>query len=617
MNWEDEILRFIKENNRSILFLISIEKGFDKLASFFKKNFSGVNNFLVICFNTEIPDELKTLKLNIKSSEDYLAINDYKNIDDYVFYDASVSWYKYQNITDYRGYPLGRMFEYEFRKYLMPRVKNLEVIKNITNSVKVAAIVAINDNGSLIDASGLYAEFINLPFLAVLFNDKYEKKFFAKPLAKVKSRVSGMLNVLLDRFSFTRVIKNSGKKNTVIIDAKSYYFFKGANAGIDFLPCPIEQGLGVRLRLLREKTAYLPLHFKKRLRYHKDWSAYRRKWGGLVRDSNFRNIFCYKGIPFWRMVENRLSDFFLEGIPRVISNINMLNTLVNACNIKNAVVRNDLKELERTIIFALHLAKIPSLHLQHGILAESNGDNILAVDKFAAWGQASIDWYVRFGNSPDKFVITGNPHFDILSKWKPKFSKKQLFARMGLGSSRRTILFATQQINKFSSFWVDDLFRVMAAKISNVIQDIGGQQLIIKVDPYEEITPYSDMIKRTSRDNIVCVKDIDIYTLIYFSDLVITLDSTVALEAMVFDKPVITLNLTKRNDRVPYALRNAAIGVYRTDEISHAIQSAINDTGARHKLALARKAFIYDYAYKRDELARERILELIQGMALR
>lgn len=614
MDWQQKILQFIKNNKKGTLFLINTKVELERVADFFRKSVSSMSGYLIVCFNIEIPREFRKMDLNIKSSEDYLSRGDYKDIDDYVFYDASMFWYRYKDITTYRNIALGRMFEYEFRKYLMPRIKNLEIIKRIVAQSKVERVVVIEDADELINAAELYAGYAGIDIFGISF--KSRRGIFAGLKLSIKSKITALFTNILDCFVFRRIIKGNLKKRVILIDAKLYKFFRNVPRGIDFLPCPLEKGLNVRFRLVKEWGIYLPFYFRKNKRYLKEWGIYRKKWQELSEDENFRNIFKYKDISIWEIVEEWVSGFFLEDIPRVISNINRLDRLLKARSIKNAVVRNDLKELERTIVFTLHSAKIPSLHLQHGVLAESNGDNILAVDKFAAWGKASIDWYAKYGNPPDKFVITGNSHFDMLKRWQPKFSRQELFERLHLDEAKTTVLFATQQINKFSSFWTDDLFLVMADKILNAMRKFDSRQLVIKADPYEDLRPYENMIKVVPYNNAAAVRDIDIYTLIYFSDIVITLDSTVALEAMVFDKPVITLNLTKRADRVPYAASCAALGVYRAEDISAAIENVFNDEGLRQQLASGRKKFIYDYAYKTDGLAKERTANLMCEMTL-
>lgn len=610
MGWRRKIIRFVKGDNKKVIFLINLKDNLDKLANFFQ-GFSQLVTLphLILFFNFEIPKQFAQTKLVLRTSEDYLFKEDYETIDKYVFEDLSKSWYLYRGITDYRDIQLGKIFEYDFQKYLIPRIKNLEIIQKIVVRENIQKIVAIENTGELADIARLYANIVNIPILAISI--RKSRRLLSNLSLKIGLKFSTFFSRLLDYVAFKRIMKFKEGKGLILIDTKIYRFLEHVDSEISFVQCPLEKGTNTRLNLIKE-SEYLPLYFRKNRLYLKDWNVYKKIWENLSLQKDFRDIFKYRGILLWEIVHRQLSTFFLESLPRMISNINMLFEIAKEKNIKVAVLRNDVKELERTIVLGLRLAKVPSLVLQHGILAESNGHNVLLADRFAAWGEASVDWYVRAGNSFDKLAITGNPRFDILEKWKPKLSKGELCRQLNLDESKGIILFATQQINKFSSFWTDDLFLVMADRLLEAMREFPDKQLIIKIDPYEDTRPYKSLISMWPDNNVIAIRDFDIYTLIFHSELIITQDSTVVLEAIIFDKPAITFNLTKREDRVPFAKEKVAIAVYRSEDLSLAIKKALFDQDTIQNLKSARESFIKKYAYKIDGKARERIKNLIK-----
>lgn len=613
MNWKKRIDWFIKkDSNKKIVFFINLRDRLDKLANFFREYLQDKSMPYLIVFlnNSDIPKQFAQLNLNMKLSEDYLSSEDYQAIDSYIFEGISKNWYLYKNITDYEGVHLGKMFEYDFQKYLIPRIKNLEVIQKIVRKEDIQKIIILEDAGELGEVARIYADSVNLPILAISFNRS--KKLSFRLNSKIRAKLSIFLSCLLDKFAFKKIMKINSDKGLILIDAKLYKYFKHKENEIPFFQCLLEEGLRIRFNILRKKSSYLPFYFRKNRYYFKEYFEYIKKWKELYPDENFKGIFKYKDISIWGVVNQRLRNFFLENIPRIISNINFLNIMLKEKKIKMVVLRNDVKELERTVILGSRLKKIPALVIQHGILAETNGHNALLADKFAAWGRASLDWYGRFGNSFEKFEITGNPCFDVLLNWKPKISRHLLCRQLNLDVNKGIILFATQQINKFSSFWTDDLFWVMADRLLAAIQQFPDKQLIIKVDPYEDLHPYLDRISVSSYNNAIAIKGIDIYTLIFLSDLVITLDSTVGLEAMIFDKPIITINFTKRQDRVPYAEKGAAIGVYKEEDLIPVLKKTLTDQEIVSRLKINRNKFLEEYAYRIDGKSEERILTLIK-----
>jgi len=610
MDWEEKAINFLKSDNRKTIFLVNAKVSLDRIASFFNKSLNSISApYAVIFWGIEIPRHFTCAGVKIRPSEKYLTKEDHEKIDNYVFGGKTKSWYFYKDVTVYRGIHLGKIFEYDLQKYLTPRIKNLEIIKKAMVAEKAEKIVAIEDSGELAEVAQLYADFINAPILPISLRQKREAFF---NLDKFRTALSGFLRDILDRFSYTRLKKSGNDGEFILADTKLYSYFRQEENKLSFMLCPLEAGTVTRFNLLKEKFFYLPLYFRKKRTYSKDWIVYQKRWETLSLDEDFKDIFEYSGISIWEIVNRKIAVFFLEDIPRIISNFNILGEVARMKKIKVAVLRNDVKELERTVILSLRLQKIPSLVIQHGILAESNGHNSLLADKFAAWGKASVEWYGRFGSPLEKFEITGNPRFDKLSNWKPPLSKQLLCKRLNLDANKEIILFATQQINKFSSFWTDDLFWILTDKLLETMQQFPDKQLIIKVDPYEDLVPYKERLFARSYNNAVAVKDIDIYTLIYFSELVMTQDSTVGLEAMLFGKPLVTVNFTKREDRVPYFGKGAALGVYKEADLPSAIEKTLADKETILKLKIGRSAFLEEYAYKIDGKANERILNLLK-----
>ena len=563
-----------------------------------------------IFWGIDIPHGLKELGLNIKTSESYLDANDYKAIDSYVFAGLSKSWYLYNGITDYKGIHLGKIFEYDFQKFLVPRIKNLEILNRVCSAEKPKKIIVLDDSGELCIAVQLYAKIVNIPELTVKINNR-KTRCAARVSSWLKRALSRALSGVINYVSLRRLYRQANARHT-LVDAKLFNYFSGHNRDMAVMPSILDGGFNYRWKMFSLRQPYLSFYSSGRARYLKEYKVYTRRWHFLESDKEFHDVFTYKGIPLWDILHLKLADFFLKGIPRIISNFKLLDNLCQRLDIKSVLLRNDVKEQERTIILSLRLHKIPSLIMQHGILAESNGHNELLADKFIAWGKASADWYSKFGNSKDKFFIAGNPRFDTLKDWKPKLSRDVLYGKLGRDLNKKTILFATQQVNKFSSFWTDDLFWVMADELLKCIKGRPGIQLIIKCDPYEDVLPYNRIAAYYPDAQVTTIRNFDIYTLIYNSDLVVTLDSTVGLEAMLFDKPLITFNLTTREDRVPYAQKGAAVAVYKDDALGDAIERVLNDKNLTLQLKEGRKKFIFEYAHNTEEKARERLLEIVR-----
>lgn len=608
MNWEEKVNNFLKDDNKKTIFLVNAKTGLETLAVFFNGLSKSVSSpYVVVFWGAKPPEQFIRVNLTVRASETYLTKGDYERIDEYVFGGITKSWYLYKDITAYNGIHLGRIFEYDFQKYLTPRIKSLEIIRKAVASEKAGRIIAIEDGNELCEMTELFAVLVKMPLLTVSLK---QRDGSALNFSKFQAAARRLLRRILDGFSYRQLMRGSNGKGFILSDAKLYGYFRKEK--LSFIVCPLESGVGTRLELIRKRVPYLPLYFEGRKERLKDWGSYQKKWKNLSEDENFRKIFEYEGISIWEAVKPKIALFFREDAPRMVSNINVVNDVAKTKQVKIAVLRNDVRELERTVILSLRLRKIPSMVIQHGILAESNGHNFLLADKFAAWGKASVEWYAKFDNPTARFEVTGNPRFDMFINWVPRLSKRELCERLNLDENKGIVLFVTQQVNKFSSFWTDDTFWAITDKLLETMRQFPDKQLLIKADPYERLAPYTERISVGSYINAVAVRDIDIYTLIYFSELVITQDSTAGLEAMILDKPLITVNLTKREDRVPYSGKGAALGVYEEVDLPSAIEKALTDQEINLKLKISRSAFLEEYAYKIDGKANERISSLLK-----
>jgi len=132
--------------------------------------------------------------------------------------------------------------------------------------------------------------------------------------------------------------------------------------------------------------------------------------------------------------------------------------------------------------------------------------------------------------------------------------------------------------------------------------------LAIKIDPYEPLSDYAYL----KSGSCAVVKNFDLKTLLYYADAVVTFNSTVGLEAMIFDKPVIAYNPTKRHDLVQFESTDAAFSVSDAKQLPSALRRVLSDADMRQRMRRARKQFIGDQAYQMDGQARQRVLEMIK-----
>lgn len=225
----------------------------------------------------------------------------------------------------------------------------------------------------------------------------------------------------------------------------------------------------------------------------------------------------------------------------------------------------------------------------------------------AVMSSPAKDAYIKMGVPPEKVFVTGQPGFDrILRK---KFNKNQLMTELSIPKSKGVVVLATQPL--VGSIWTEEDRKKFIEIVCSAMSDFTDKQLVIKLHPAENIESYQEILADIGGDKAIICRDVEIHDLLNACDLLMTVHSTVALEAMIFDKPVITINLTGKPDLFPYAESGAAIGVYKGEDLVPAISDALYNEAIRKRLAEARKKFVYEYAYLQDGKASKGVADLI------
>lgn len=230
----------------------------------------------------------------------------------------------------------------------------------------------------------------------------------------------------------------------------------------------------------------------------------------------------------------------------------------------------------------------------------------LHADKLAAMGEVIKNIYVESGVEPERIVATGIAHYDLLFK-RDGEQDKQVLLGCGVDLSKKFVLFTTDNI-AFS-----ETEKMLTGVIETILK-MKDFQLVVKVHPAEDIALYQRMAEKYDSSKICVVKDVDLYALITNCELLITKYSACGLEAMMADKPVVTINLPGQLTPVPYAEEGAALGVYHYEDIEPAILKALYDEETRIRFKAGRDRFVRNWACAADGKASQRIVNLMKEM---
>lgn len=220
----------------------------------------------------------------------------------------------------------------------------------------------------------------------------------------------------------------------------------------------------------------------------------------------------YNEISFQHMLRKKLAF--------VIRQIEMTEHFIQTVN-PSCVIISSPNHFGRIAAFVASRYAIPTISLQHGIIGNEFGfiPKVATID--ALYGRWEVDWYVSKGAVPSSLAIIGHPRFDQANE-KPSITKQQLYDRLHLNTERKSMLIIVRgerQVHKWKLF-IDKLKANMNLNI--IVRDYKATETHPLVKQYPSV--------KSS-------EDIGLYDLLLHVDIVVSYQSTVALEAMLTNKP--------------------------------------------------------------------------------
>jgi hypothetical protein len=274
----------------------------------------------------------------------------------------------------------------------------------------------------------------------------------------------------------------------------------------------------------------------------------------------------------------------------------------------------------RALVLEARRRRIPSVGLQHGFIYRHwlnyrhEADEIAPVgddrgcpipDRTLLFDRYAETFLREAGHFPPAALrVTGNARLDGLAA---DFAALQ----PGRETHRRSLGVAT-----------DQPLAVLAAKFSEIrgvlpdlvsaVAGLPDMRLVIKPHPAETPADYAPVIAGAANISIARA-DADLATLLVAADALITMNSTVALDALVLGVPALVTGLP--NNLTPFVDAGAMAGADGAAGIREALQSLLYDRSAREALMAAGRDFARQYGLGSDGQAAGRAAAEILALA--
>ena len=289
----------------------------------------------------------------------------------------------------------------------------------------------------------------------------------------------------------------------------------------------------------------------------------------------FQRLFSKSGISFWHIVKKKMINLHYNRLDEYLEYLFTTKKALESLNLDSIVMLNETGETE-TAVLKINKSKISTFLLQHAFARfvpdfldeqwryEDQRMVSFQSDKFLIWGKTDFEFFSKFGIREDKLIITGSPRHDSFS------------IEHGLSSSKKLILLTLTPITDRTGLADINLaikYEKLLKKLLDFIKQSNNIDIIIKLHPGEN-WHNSSLVNFFQKNyhNIPVYQTRSPKGLIQSSDLVININneiydhSTIMLEAMVLQKPVLQISLDNQFQNSDYDSGNPILALsYEAD----------------------------------------------------
>ncbi len=378
-------------------------------------------------------------------------------------------------------------------------------------------------------------------------------------------------------------------------------------------------------------TLKIPLFYYYDQKIHR-MARMARKYIGKQLKRFFKEKAVKKAFEFMNvsLVDVFINSFLRQFKAELTASVVSLQLFTKALqDLKPAVVvlHNEFSIFGKAVCLIAFEKGIPTIAIQHGIINFAAKDYLIYKEMIcdnddkiirshcshhpsitAVYGKRTRQFLIREGGySKHRVIITGCARWDFIYNYRKSFDRSQFLNTLHVNPDKKIIAVLSQALpNKKNRLYFNE-------KVSEVVGKFKDYQIIWKPHPREEVSSINGIIEKMALDNVIISKKISLYELLNACEVMITAHSTTALEAMLFDKAVVTFLPPAEEENDLFKNSNAVLKATTEKELEEAISSLLTNEKTRKDLANYRKKLL-DELVLFDGKAAERIARLIMKL---
>lgn len=319
--------------------------------------------------------------------------------------------------------------------------------------------------------------------------------------------------------------------------------------------------------------------------------------------------FKYKDIDLRDLMEPKLTFFFSTYIVEILLFFKAISRMLEVEKPSIVVLSSEVTPFGRIAVALSRLKQLKVTAIQHGTHLEpidfyKNKKDISYTKKVTAPYCPIPDISFVYGIKNQRYLIehskykkewislVGNVAYDSLPYYLKDCNKEILCKRFKLDPNKKLIFLASVP------FYKDDDQKNFLNIAYESFKNLDNANLIVKIHPNDKNSKLHHQIaKKLKIENIKIVKDADIFELLCSSDLVITGYSTSVIDAQVFKKPTIVIDVTNDMVAQEFIKTKAVIGASNKGEAISGINNLLYNKYTIKKINRYREKFLKEYLF--------------------
>src|SRR3989344_1270200 len=232
-------------------------------------------------------------------------------------------------------------------------------------------------------------------------------------------------------------------------------------------------------------------------------------------------------------------------------------------------------------------------------------------DKLFLEGLQGAEVMRRLGYEENRLEVTGGTRYDHFKSMNSDNSKKLLEKNFLISKEKKLIVVAMSRWHDNDENWISNFIKFC---------NKNNFEIIIKIHPTYKVASQNVSEKKIELISSKCEKmkymitnDLELSTLLSASDVVLTDWSSVGLEAILLDKPLLQVNFT--NEEIETYVRyfdfGASIHITNYKELENITNQILIEEKNLEQLKLGRKKITEQYNFRNDGKAAQRIYEIL------